>query len=271
MPEPLAIIRRPRVIADPVYHYISVPAPLEDVLAHPLVQRLRRVGQTALASLVYPSLTGMRFEHALGAMHLAVEAWRAAWSNSPGAHDAFRDAFEADPATRPSDELDFDDFIEAAVACVALLHDIGHPPFSHALESLIGRHQQIFLGPITDDESLLTAESFHEFAGSYLLRNIATERLSTPLAAAGMRIDEAGRPWLLEVNANPDIAPDAGLARMARVAGMDYTALVERMVELAMARRPMLQPDRWAETQRLSGVIPEGGARSGARVAVGDR
>jgi len=86
-----------------------------------------------------------------------------------------------------------------------------------------------------------------------------------------LRIDEAGRPWLLEVNANPDIAPDAGLARMARVAGMDYTALVERMVELAMARRPMLQPDRWAETQRLSGVIPEGGARSGARVAVGDR
>ena len=39
-----------------------------------------------------------------------------------------------------------------------------------------------------------------------------------------LRIDERGRPWILEVNANPDIAPDAGLARMARVAGIDYGA-----------------------------------------------
>ena len=44
------------------------------------------------------------------------------------------------------------------------------------------------------------------------------------------RIDSDGRPWLLEVNPNPDIAPDAGLARMARVAGMDYNALIQPRV-----------------------------------------
>jgi D-alanine-D-alanine ligase len=50
------------------------------------------------------------------------------------------------------------------------------------------------------------------------------------------RVDRAGRPWLLEVNPNPDLAPDAGLARMARAAGLDYGALVRRVCALAAGR-----------------------------------
>ena len=71
-----------------------------------------------------------------------------------------------------------------------------------------------------------------------------------------MRIDERGRPWILEVNANPDIAPDAGLARMARVAGLDYGALVRRVCELGLqrSRGGETTADRWALAQRLSGV-----------------
>lgn len=69
-----------------------------------------------------------------------------------------------------------------------------------------------------------------------------------------LRIDLVGRPWLLEVNANPDIAPDAGLARMAGVAGMNYTALIGRVLDAAFARKPMLAPERWADAQRLSGL-----------------
>jgi D-alanine-D-alanine ligase len=70
------------------------------------------------------------------------------------------------------------------------------------------------------------------------------------------RIDRAGRPWILEVNANPDIAPDAGLARMARAAGMDYTTLVTTVCELALARHALPADEGWTMAQRLSGVAP---------------
>jgi D-alanine-D-alanine ligase len=71
-----------------------------------------------------------------------------------------------------------------------------------------------------------------------------------------MRIDERGRPWILEVNANPDIAPDAGLARMARVAGIEYGALVRQICELGLlrSREGVTTAERWALAQRLSGV-----------------
>jgi D-alanine-D-alanine ligase len=71
-----------------------------------------------------------------------------------------------------------------------------------------------------------------------------------------MRIDERGRPWILEVNANPDIAPDAGLARMARVAGIDYGSLVRKVCELGLQRGRTAETtaERWALAQKLSGV-----------------
>jgi D-alanine-D-alanine ligase and related ATP-grasp enzymes len=70
-----------------------------------------------------------------------------------------------------------------------------------------------------------------------------------------MRIDGNGQPWILEVNANPDIAPDAGLARMGRVAGIEYSALIRNICELALARaRVVPAPDEWALAQKLSGV-----------------
>jgi D-alanine-D-alanine ligase len=71
-----------------------------------------------------------------------------------------------------------------------------------------------------------------------------------------LRIDERGRPWILEVNANPDFSPAAGLARMARVAGIDYGALVRQVCELGLqrAREATTTADRWELAQRLSGV-----------------
>ena len=74
-----------------------------------------------------------------------------------------------------------------------------------------------------------------------------------------LRIDERGRPWILEVNANPDFSPTAGLARMAGVAGIDYGALVRQICELGLqrSREVASTPERWALAVRLSGVLPE--------------
>ena len=75
-----------------------------------------------------------------------------------------------------------------------------------------------------------------------------------------MRIDASGQPWILEVNANPDIAPDAGLARMARVAGTEYPALIRNVCELALAQsRGGSVAEGWALAQKLSGVTTNGG------------
>jgi D-alanine-D-alanine ligase len=69
-----------------------------------------------------------------------------------------------------------------------------------------------------------------------------------------MRIDHRGRPWVLEVNANPDVSPSAGLARMALAAGIDYPALVRMIAAHALSARADLKPDDWTLAQQLSGV-----------------
>ena len=71
---------------------------------------------------------------------------------------------------------------------------------------------------------------------------------------ADFRIDRSGQPWLLEVNPNPDISPGAGLARMARVAGLDYTALVRRICEIAIEQPAASSSDLWPRALQLSGT-----------------
>ena len=71
---------------------------------------------------------------------------------------------------------------------------------------------------------------------------------------ADFRIDSSGRPWLLEVNPNPDISPGAGLARMAGVAGMDYAALVRRLCEIALAHPAVNAAELWPRALLLSGT-----------------
>jgi D-alanine-D-alanine ligase len=68
------------------------------------------------------------------------------------------------------------------------------------------------------------------------------------------RIDADGQPWLLEVNPNPDIAEDAGLARMARVAGMDYGALIRRICEAGLTQKIDTNPELWRRSLILSGM-----------------
>jgi HD superfamily phosphohydrolase len=89
-----------------------------NILDLPVVQRLRRITQTALASLTYPCTTHTRFEHTLGVTNIVSKVT-----------SAFRDRREH------KDLLDDNDIRELRIA--ALLHDIGHGPFSHASEEIV--------------------------------------------------------------------------------------------------------------------------------------
>jgi len=129
---------RQKIFNDPVYGFVSVPRGiLLDLIDHPYFQRLRRIRQLGLTPYVYPGALHTRFHHALGALHLmqqAIETLR-------------------QKGTPITDE-------EAEAACIAiLLHDIGHGPFSHALEhTLIELHHE-------DISSLFMQELNVEFKG----------------------------------------------------------------------------------------------------------
>lgn len=102
-----------KIFNDPVYGFINIPdAELFDVLEHPYFQRLRRIKQLGLSHLVYPGALHTRFHHALGAMYLMSQALEVLKTKG---HDITPEESKA-------------------VLLAILLHDIGHGPFSHALE-----------------------------------------------------------------------------------------------------------------------------------------
>lgn len=105
-----------KIINDPVHGFITVDDELLlNLLAHPWVQRLRRIKQLGMTSLVYPGALHSRFQHATGAMHLM--------------HTALETLSSKGVFTLQGEQ-------RAALAAI-LLHDVGHGPFSHALEHLM--------------------------------------------------------------------------------------------------------------------------------------
>lgn len=110
-------------IRDPLWGSIAVDPVAARLLDTPPVQRLRYVRQLGLAHLVYPGATHSRFEHAVGAYHLA----RRALAN-------LREAGSL--AGIAPDE-------PAIISAAALLHDVGHYPFSHALEEIGAPHHEM--------------------------------------------------------------------------------------------------------------------------------
>src|ERR1700754_1229593 len=102
-----------KIINDPVYGFITLDHPLLlDIVAHPYYQRLRRIHQMAFAHLVYPGAVHSRLHHSLGAYHLMCNALDELKSKGI--------------VISPEEEL--------GAKIAILLHDIGHGPFSHALE-----------------------------------------------------------------------------------------------------------------------------------------
>ena len=132
-----------KIFNDPIYGFITIPNSLIfDLIEHKYFQRLRRITQMGLSYLVYPGAHHTRFHHALGCMYLMQQAIR---------------VLRFKGVTISDDE-------ENALYIAILLHDIGHGPFSHAMENSIVNgvtHEQI---------SLLFMEQLNEeFNGSLTL------------------------------------------------------------------------------------------------------
>ena len=187
---------RRRVVRDPVHDYVEIPGELEPLVASAALQRLRNISQNARANRRYPSLTGSRYEHALGTMHLAVAAWQSAWRTcDEEVRLAFarevisevRAAPEPDPCTahwvsgaEVEDTPMWQDFprvIGLVVAAVGLLHDVGHPPFSHVLERFYQERIELIMGADAARDQLeyaaVTGQAqFHEWAGLRIFDNL---------------------------------------------------------------------------------------------------
>jgi HD superfamily phosphohydrolase len=100
-------------IKDSVHDHIRIEGVAADLLDTPAIQRLRRVSQLGTVTLVYPSANHTRFEHSLGVYHLA---------------------------SRALDHLGIEGVRADRIEAAAILHDVGHAPFSHNVESLLHRH-----------------------------------------------------------------------------------------------------------------------------------
>ena len=128
-----------KIINDPVYGFITIDDELiYDVISHPYYQRLRRIHQMAFAQLVYPGAVHSRLHHSLGAYHLMCNALHELKSKG----------------------VVISNQEEQASKIAILLHDIGHGPYSHALENILIKnvsHEQMSL--------LLMQEMDKEFEG----------------------------------------------------------------------------------------------------------
>ena len=128
-----------KIINDPVFGFINIPKGLiMDVVTHPIVQRLHRIKQLGLSSMVYPGAQHTRFQHSLGAFFLMTEAIHSLRGKG----------------------VEITDHEAESVKIAILLHDVGHGPFSHVLENTIVpgvHHEEISL--------LLMEKMNREFGG----------------------------------------------------------------------------------------------------------
>ena len=142
-----------KIINDPVFGFIRIPRGLlYDIVKHPLFQRLTRISQLGLASVVYPGARHTRFQHSLGAYHLMGEALL---------------------TLQQKGQFIFDSEAEAVQAAI-LMHDIGHGPFSHVLEDTL------ISGISHEDISLLMMERINRDLGQRLGMAIAIFRDQYP-------------------------------------------------------------------------------------------
>lgn len=140
-----------KIFNDPVYGFASFPTELiYDLIDHKYFQRLRRISQLGLTHYVYPGALHTRFHHALGALHLMTEAIQSLREKG----------------------IEINDEEYEAVCIAILLHDIGHGPFSHALEhSILNIHHEelseLFMQKLNEEFDGQLSLAISIFKGNY--------------------------------------------------------------------------------------------------------
>lgn len=281
------------VVADPIHDYVRFTAIEKLVLDQPVLQRLRSIAQNGLSDRVFPSVRTTRFEHSLGAMHLASSYFGWSLANS---HDTVRDQLVAGlvevatsaassgagAADIPGKSDFFDDrqvligigllrgkivvdqepwiaLVEQALRLAALLHDIGHLPFSHDFEYALKLWKRRSQGDAIERCPTLFApgpKAIHERVGDgvaasmiQVLRNLeppghsvpvletiftlARRILDAPTAYASTNQAEATLIWLHRLIAGEiDVDRSDYLLRDGRAHGFDFVTFdVRRLFE----------------------------------------
>jgi len=170
-----------KTIKDSVHDYIEVEGVARDLLDTAPVQRLRHISQLGTVTLVYPSANHTRFEHSLGVYHLA---------------------------SRALSHLGIEGQQAERVRAAALLHDVGHGPYSHNVEDLIHRHT----GKYHDE--------VHDLLGGGAVARVLSEHGLNPDRVADMVAGEGELGQL--VSGELDIDRMDYLARDAHHTGVPY-------------------------------------------------
>ncbi|MBI2602821.1 MAG: HD domain-containing protein [Deltaproteobacteria bacterium] len=142
-----------RRIRGNLYGSIDISALEDRVIAHPIFQRLRRIKQTAFLSYVFPGASHTRFEHSLGVLHLAGWAWGKIKDNQTRLRflcSSYQDFKKLEREASPGlihgllaptfpwiDDIFSSDYVFQTLRLAAMLHDVGHPPFSHSGERFL--------------------------------------------------------------------------------------------------------------------------------------
>ena len=199
---------------------------LEDkVIGHPYFQRLRRIKQTALLHLVFPGATHTRFEHSLGVMHQAGLAFQKIKTNQ----NLLKYKYDSHPAQAHFETVQHEqleevlglsfplmstifesEYIQQALRLAALLHDVGHPPFSHSGERFLPKISQIIKANPLDTylkDYLLNLSTQNDRSNHEIFTLLMVDHMLKEIYAQNKDIDCVVAPQDVLAILKPEIAP----------------------------------------------------------------
>ena len=205
------MVEKQKIVRDPIHGNIKFKGVFHDLLETPEIQRLYHIKQLGFAHLVFPGAHHTRLEHSLGTFKIAVEA---------------------------TNQLNLNKQEKDILCCASLLHDIGHGPFSHTLESIlrdslnvdhVDLTKKILLNKIdiflTDEKQYIKSPSVYDILEKY---NIDTKIVANTISGTNKN-----KPYLNQLlNSTVDVDQLDYLIRDAYYTGVSYGLIdIERFLQ----------------------------------------